>query len=121
MVTGIGIDLVEIGRFRAMHDPDGFLGEILTREELADHPGVQGDPVRCATLFAVKEAVLKALGCGLSAGSFWRDVRVDRRYHPTLTGAVGRIAGKARRSSIHVSHAASKNYATAIVLIEESI
>jgi len=121
MVTGVGIDLVEIGRFRAMPDPEGFIGEILTEGEISEHPGVAHDAMRSATVFAVKEATLKALGCGLTSGSYWHDVRIDSNFIPTLSGAIKRIAGEKRAPVIHVSHSHSKKYVTAIVLIERSI
>lgn len=120
MITGIGIDLIGVGKFRAMHDPDGFMSEVLSQEERAAHPGIGRDPVRAAALFAVKEAVLKAIGCGLAHGSYWHDVRIDGAFRTTISGALRRMAGNLRSPAIHVSYASSNHYVAAIVLIEES-
>jgi len=77
-VAGIGIDAVDIGRFRKVLDRRPALAErVFTDAERADAAG-RGDPAEhLAARFAAKEAVMKALGTGLG-GFALRDVEVVR-------------------------------------------
>jgi len=75
-VIGIGIDAVEVDRFRAVLARRPALADrVFTVGERA-HVARSADPVpRLAARFAAKEAVMKALGVGLGAFGF-HDVEV---------------------------------------------
>lgn len=62
--AGAGIDLVEMATFTSLHATGGraFLDNGWTRAEQRD---AQGSPERLAARWAAKEAVMKALRCGL--------------------------------------------------------
>jgi holo-[acyl-carrier protein] synthase len=78
MILGIGNDLVDIRRIERTIERfgDRFLERVFTPEERrkadrrADRVGTY------AKRFAAKEACAKALGTGLRAGVFWRDMGV---------------------------------------------
>jgi len=73
-VIGIGIDAVEIGRFRQILDRRPAMAErLFTAGERSVGSGVAG----LAARFAAKEAAMKALGVGLGAFRF-HDVEVVR-------------------------------------------
>jgi holo-[acyl-carrier protein] synthase len=77
-VVGVGVDAVDVDRFRAVLERrPGLAARVFTESELAD-AGRHGDRAeRLAARFAAKEAVMKALGRGV--GSFaLRDVEVVR-------------------------------------------
>jgi len=80
--VGIGIDAVDIHRFRlVLARRQGLLGRIFTEGE-RDHSARRRDPApSLAARFAAKEAVMKALGVGLGSFAF-SDVEV-------ITGAGG--------------------------------
>lgn len=101
MVRGVGIDVVDLRDFeerlrRTPHLKD----RLFTERERALSYSLGS----LAGRFAVKEAVLKALGVGLTGGVRWRDVEVlgGRREPPRVV-----LHGKAREIadglSLHVS------------------
>ena len=57
----IGIDIVEVARFREMKERKAFLRKFFSESE-RQHAGE--DPARMAGIWAAKEAVAKALGTG---------------------------------------------------------
>jgi len=78
-VAGIGIDAVDVGRFRAVLDRrPGLLDRVFTAAERADAAGRADPAEHLAARFAAKEAVMKALGTGIG-GFALRDVEVVRR------------------------------------------
>ena len=79
-VMGIGVDLVNIPRIRAVIDrwQEHFLRRVFTEGEIA-YCRAHRDPVpHFAARFAAKEAGLKALGTGLRFGVRWRELEVRR-------------------------------------------
>jgi len=109
-VVGIGIDAVDIGRFRTVLDRRPTLARRLFTPAERSYADLVPDPVpRLATRFATKEAVLKALGLGLGAFGF-HDVEVVRAGldAPQLVlhgaaAAAGRAAG-AERWHLSLTH-----------------
>ncbi len=92
-MIGIGIDLVDIDRFRrSLERTPTMRTRLFTEVELA-YVADQVDPVpSLAARFAAREAVMKALGVGLGAFDF-HDVWVERssQGRPSLAFA-GRAA-----------------------------
>jgi holo-[acyl-carrier protein] synthase len=77
-MIGIGVDLVEIDRFRAaLTRTPGLKARVFRPEERA-YADEKRDPVeRYAVRFAAKEAVMKALGCGIGDIAMF-DIEVRR-------------------------------------------
>lgn len=74
MILGVGTDMIEIERIKKACEKEAFLLRIYTAEECRQ---AEGNPVRLAGNFAVKEAVSKVLGTGFR--SFWaNDIEVLR-------------------------------------------
>lgn len=119
-VAGIGIDAVDIERFRrslartpSMHE------RLFTPVELA-YVAPKADPVpSLAARFAAREAAMKALGVGLGAFGF-HDVWVDRAAsgEPTLvvTGAAQVLADAAGVVRWHLSITHTDTVAIAYVV-----
>ena len=78
MIIGIGSDLVDIRRIEKVIERHGerFLARIFTTTERAKAEGRVRSAETYAKRFAAKEACAKALGTGLRAGVFWRDMGV---------------------------------------------
>jgi holo-[acyl-carrier protein] synthase len=78
MILGIGSDLIDVRRIaRAIErHGDRFLARIFTAAERARAESRVRSIETYAKRFAAKEACAKALGTGLRAGVFWRDMGV---------------------------------------------
>ena len=122
MVVGIGIDLVEIHRMKKAIERPLFVQRVFTPAEQAycDSRGRQ-NAASYAARFAAKEAVMKALGTGLSGGGTWQDIEVlpDEQGKPvmTLSGYFGQLSRKMDVTRIHVSLSHAQEYAAAQVLL----
>jgi holo-[acyl-carrier protein] synthase len=70
-IVGIGIDAVEVDRFRtALAKRPGLMTRLFTAGERAYGEQARDPAERLAARFAAKEAVMKALGVGLGAFAF---------------------------------------------------
>lgn len=78
MIVGLGLDVVDLDRFRLVSArTPSIVGRLFTEEERAS-VATRRDPTEAlAARFAAKEAVLKALGVGLGACA-WHDIEVLR-------------------------------------------
>ena len=78
MIIGIGSDLCDVRRIERVIDRHGerFLARIFTATERARAERRANRFETYAKRFAAKEACAKALGTGLRAGVFWRDMGV---------------------------------------------
>jgi len=78
MLEGLGVDLIEVGRIRKACDRWGerFIRRVFTAGERAYCMRKAHPEQSLAARFAAKEAVLKAIGTGLSGGIRWTDVEV---------------------------------------------
>jgi holo-[acyl-carrier protein] synthase len=81
-VIGVGIDIAEVARVREVmtRHGDRFLERTLTAKEREDverkSTRAQGRAEHVAARFACKEAVLKALGTGLTHGITWQEIEI---------------------------------------------
>ena len=118
MVLGIGADIVAVDRFSKLKDKEEFLAQVFSPEELSRAPKANRDRFY-ASLFAVKESVLKALGCGLSQGSFWHDIEISDNMKVTISSRLSKFVPDGSIPDIMVSHSSTREYATAYVIIED--
>ena len=112
----IGIDNVDIGRVTQK-----LWERFFTANEIAYINEVKEKQARAAGIFAVKEAVLKAIGTGLRTGMTLKDIEVghDKNGRPfvKLFGKVKEEFEKLKFAGIDVSITHSKTIATAICLL----
>ena len=127
MIIGLGSDLCDVRRIEqvlARHG-DRFLDRIFTPAERAKAERRANRAETYAKRFAAKEACAKALGTGLRAGVFWRDMGVVNLPggRPTMQltgGALERlkaITPKGCEARIEVSLTDEGPTAQAIVII----
>jgi len=126
-VVGVGIDAVDVERFRrVLARRPGLAARVFTDAE-RDDAGRSGDVAeRLAARFAAKEATMKALGVGIG-GFALRDVEVRRaagegahRGAPTLhlDARAAEAARVARVARWHVSMSHTASVALAVVVAE---
>ena len=128
MIIGLGSDLADIRRIEdtLKRFGDRFVARIFTDVERARSERKADRAASYAKRFAAKEACAKALGTGLRAGVFWRDMGVVnlRSGAPTLAltgGAAKRLAAitpSGMHARIHLSLTDDHPYAQAFVVIE---
>lgn len=121
-LIGVGIDLVDIERFRtSLSRTPSMRTRLFTQVEL-DYVAPKLDPVpSLAARFAAREAVMKSLGVGLGAFGF-HDVWVERAESgvPSLviTGPAKELAVAAGVARWHLSLTHSASTAGAYVIAE---
>jgi holo-[acyl-carrier protein] synthase len=124
VIGGVGIDLVEIARFKAAMGRHGerFLVKIFTDRERKYCEGKWNRLAHYTARFAAKEAVLKALGTGWSGGIHWTDVEVAHagsgEVRVKLSGAAASVARRKRIGTVHLNITHSERYAAAVAVAE---
>ena len=128
MIIGIGADMSDIRRIEASLERfgDRFKNRVFTEIERTRSDRKPDPAWSYAKRFAAKEACAKALGTGMRAGVFWRDMGVVnmRSGQPTMAltgGAAERLAKMTppgHRAVIHLSLTDDHPYAQAFVIIE---
>ena len=124
MVSGIGVDIVEIKRFQRMVDRfgDRVAQRLLTQREFAQYRQRNNSLSFLATRFAAKEAASKALGTGIAQGIGFHAIEVvnngsgkpDLHFHDAALELL-------QQRNIHrclLSLSDEKHYAIAMVVLE---
>jgi holo-[acyl-carrier protein] synthase len=120
MILRTGIDLVEISRLETLNPAirQRFLQRVYTAQELEDSQDALSS---LAGRFAVKEAVAKALGCGIGPIA-WKEIEI---HQGPLGEPVLELHGQARQAalaaglqtwSISISHTNTHAVAVAVAV-----
>jgi len=120
-----GVDLVELERFREVFSRHpSFAQDLFTDAERAYCESRRDSSVHFAGRFAAKEAVLKALGIGITTGidRAFREVEVSRtdsgkpmlHFHGWVATLSDRL--RVRQTTVSISHSADYVIATVILL-----
>jgi holo-[acyl-carrier protein] synthase len=124
MIIGIGVDMVEHERVEQLLEKfhGRFARKVFTDVERAYSDARAAPHIHYAARFAAKEAFLKAVGLGLSAGMHWTDAWVvnDPKGKPELSIA-GNALERCRQlgaTHAHVTLSHSRGYAVAVVILE---
>lgn len=123
MIRGIGIDLIEVDRIQKAIENYGerFLKRVFTQTEIQYCETFNENKyIHYAARFAVKEAFSKALGTGLTSGFKFNNIgiRNETNGFPTIE-LFDIMKEKYSVYRINVSLSHIKNFAVAIVIIEE--
>jgi holo-[acyl-carrier protein] synthase len=123
MISGIGVDIVEIGRMKAAINKWGahFLDKMFTRREIEYSNSKRFCHQHFAARFAAKEAVVKAFG---GIGKFpikWTDIEIlnDTEGKPFVgfRGDAIKLKELKKVSQVLLTMSHSKDYAVANAVI----
>jgi holo-[acyl-carrier protein] synthase len=124
VITGVGIDLVDIARVDRLLDDKGerALRRLFTADEVSYALARPLPGQHLAARLAAKEAAFKALsGNQLARGIGWKEIEVIRGDHGPTLALHGRAAERAAElgvTSIWVSLTHSATTAGAVVVLE---
>jgi len=126
MIKGIGTDIAEIERVRRLLDTgqgDRFIARVLTGSEQAILIGKKARVTEFVTgRFAAKEAVAKALGCGIGEKLGFHDIEIvpDAAGKPLcrITERSQGLLSINQEDCIHVTISHTEVYAVAFAVWE---
>jgi holo-[acyl-carrier protein] synthase len=142
MIVGIGNDLTDLDRLeKIVRSPSGlrFITRVLTSGEILQlerrleediRSIMEGNSRKMSRLieytggrFAAKEAVVKALGCGIGGKVGFQDISIlpDEQGKPicTLSEAALLRLSMSKDAKIHVSITHAANFAAAYAVVEQ--
>lgn len=125
MIIGSGIDIIEIRRIGDSIQRFGksFLDRIFTAREQEEGVVRGGAETYYAGRWAAKEALSKALGCGIGKDCSWLDIEI---LNSESGAPYARLAGAAlikftgiNGSKLHISISHERSNAVAMAIIED--
>jgi holo-[acyl-carrier protein] synthase len=120
MIESVGVDIVEVYRIKRAAERwgDRFIHRVFTPWEINYCSSKSFPEQSFAARFAVKEAVLKAIGTGLNKGAKWTSIEIvnDELGQPQvrLGQSIKEIIG-ARKIIVSMSHTHEHAVASAIM------
>ncbi|MCH9616765.1 MAG: Holo-[acyl-carrier-protein] synthase [Chlamydiia bacterium] len=118
-ITGLGTDIIAIGRFSKSIEKYGkkFLDKIFTAEEQEYCDAFSDSTPRYAARFSAKEAVSKALGCGIGKDLGFHDIEIikDDLGKPHIRLSKSALS-HFNNPEFHLSLSHCKEYATAVAI-----
>lgn len=128
MIYGIGHDVLEIKRIANITSRglgSKFISRILTEQELVLAERRGGNTAEfIAGRFSAKEAVVKALGCGIGAEVGFLDIEILPDVHGKPVAALSeqawsRLHLAEREYTIHLTITHSRDLASAFAVVEQ--
>ena len=118
MISGLGTDIIEIERIRRAVAKKNFRDNVFTQIE-QNYCNARGknSAASYAARFAAKEAFFKALGTGIILPLTDVEIVNDERGAPKIH-LRGKVAELAESKNISLSLSHSKDFATAVCIIE---
>jgi len=126
LIVGTGIDVIEIARVeRALRrSGERFARRVFAGSEIVDCRSRRRAGTHFAIRFAVKEAVMKALGTGWAGGVRWADIETisgpssdPNELSLRLHGRIAELAAE-KSARPHLAVSCTRSHAVAFVLFE---
>ncbi|MFO7952606.1 MAG: holo-ACP synthase [Bacillota bacterium] len=119
MLLGVGVDLVAVNRIKKVYGkfPERFLSRLFTEREKAQFQEKGAPMASLAARFAAKEAVLKAIGCGIGPAAM-REVEIfapaGKQPEVKLSGIAAKLAEERKITAVTISLTHEAPFACAI-------
>jgi holo-[acyl-carrier protein] synthase len=124
MIQGIGVDVVDVERMKAILAEQGaaFIGRVFTDTEISYCRSKQNPEQHFAARFAAKEAFSKAMQTGWSGIFRWKDVEVvnEQSGAPRVL-LYTEVAESLGNSRVHLSLSHTENTVVALAVIETAM
>jgi holo-[acyl-carrier protein] synthase len=123
MITGLGIDLIEVERVAAkISKEQGFRELVFSKKEIDYCEKKTNKFEHYAARFAAKEAFFKAIGTGWKHGTAFNEIEItnneDGKPEISFLGKTAATIAEMNPGKISVSLSHLKTMATAVVIIE---
>lgn len=124
MIIAVGIDIIEIERIddSIKRFDKNFLDRIYTPAEQAEYASRRESRSFYAGRWAAKEAISKALGCGIGKDCSWLDIEITNNSggapQAVLSGAAARKLASLNAVNLHISISHERTNAIAMAVIE---
>ena len=123
MIIGMGIDVVDIDRFRKIvaRRGDRFVQRLFTKNELYYCRNKADSVSSMAVRFAAKEAMIKALPARVQSPFHWQDMEVynDVNGKPGVN-IMGDLRSQIESLKIHITLTHSTTFAAAVIILEKT-
>lgn len=123
MITGIGIDLMEVERIEKDIQSDVYLSKVFSAAEIKECKSVIRSAERFAGRFAAKEAFMKAIGKGIRQQVWFSQIEVlnneDGQPYVQVNGEAQSWLGAMEIKKVYVSITHTRQYAAAVVILEK--
>ena len=122
-IAGVGIDIVDIPRFRRTIERHGpaFINRIFLPSERKYCSAKPSPWIHFAGRFAAKEAVAKAFGTGIGKEVGWLDMEIvspkNRAPEVSLSARLRRLAGRRGIGAISISISHTRAASVAVALL----
>ncbi|MEI6845987.1 MAG: 4'-phosphopantetheinyl transferase superfamily protein [Candidatus Firestonebacteria bacterium] len=122
-LKGLGVDIFEKKRMKAALAKTSaglFLKKVFLQGEIRAYSGERGGYIKYSVMFALKEAVLKALGMGWNAYANFCDIRVEfegKTANIHLSGKTAKLAKKKGVKKIISDYSVSPRHVVAVAAL----
>jgi holo-[acyl-carrier protein] synthase len=123
MITGLGIDLIEVERVAVkINKESGFRELVFSKNEIDYCEKKTNKFEHYAARFAAKEAFFKAIGTGWRNGTAFNEIEItnntEGKPEISFLGKTAATIAEKKPGKIHVSLSHLKSMASAVVIIE---
>lgn len=123
MIKGVGTDLIKIERIAQALEKHGdrFAARILTPDEIQLYSAAPDGVRYLAKRFALKEAIVKALGTGIAKGVGWQDINISNNEAgqplAALSGMAKTVMETLGASCLNISLSDEQDYVLAFAVL----
>lgn len=123
MIKGVGTDLIKIARIEQALEKHGdrFAARILTPDEIQLFNSASSGVRYLAKRFALKEAIVKALGTGIAKGVGWQNINISNNEAgqplAELNGMAKTVMESLGASCLNISLSDEQDYVLAFAVL----